>query len=180
MKWGYWGTKPKFDQAGTPLGTTPVETNVHLGTWVAGTVAKEDNVEIPLSGTATYNGDAFGNVTRVVSGTTQQYLASGDLELNWNFGSRQGDMTISNFDGQTFGSGPGGLTAGAPNTGDPNLFSGALNDGAGLSGSASGAFTLGPDNPTLPTPQGVIGAFDVNGTVGGEAYSAAGSFLGSQ
>jgi hypothetical protein len=89
-------------------------------------------------------------------------------------------MTVSNFDGLTFGSGSGGLAAtSVQNSGDPNLFSGALSDGAGLTGSASGAFTLDTTNP-LPTPNGVMGAFDVNGTVGADAYSATGNFLGSQ
>jgi trimeric autotransporter adhesin len=169
MKWGYWGTKPKFDSA------TPVETNVHLGTWVAGKVANEDaaNVEIPLTGNATYNGHAVGNVTNAGN----QYLAAGDLELNWDFAARSGDMTISNFDGLTFGTVAGGLTpSNAAGSGSPAEFGGALS-GSGLTGSASGAFTLGPLNPTLETPQGVMGAFDVtNGT----DYSASGTFMGAQ
>jgi hypothetical protein len=184
MKWGYWGTKPKFDAA---LPTPAVETNVHLGTWVAGKVANEDalNVEIPVTGNATYNGHAVGNVTRDVGnlGTTvQQYVAAGDLQLNWDFGDRKGDMTISNFDGLTLSSGFEGLTtpAGSQNSGTPNAFSGDLSAGVGLTGSASGAFTLGPDNPTLPTPQGVMGAFDINGINGADGYSAAGTFMGQQ
>jgi hypothetical protein len=167
MKWGYWGTKPKFDSA-----TTPVETNVHLGTWVAGKVAQE--VDLPSMGSATYNGHAVGNVTNAGN----QYLAAGDLNLTWNFQNRNGEMTISDFDGKIFGSGPGGLTVpGLPGPNDPAAFAGNLT-GSGLTGTASGAFTLDSANPMLDgTPNGVMGAFDVgNGT----DYSAAGTFMGQQ
>lgn len=180
MKWGYWGTKPNFDNA-----TVPVEANVHLGTWAgANKIAKEDvaGVEIPPSGTATYNGDVWGDVTKTVAGNVQRYTASGDLNMTWDFATRDGQLNINNFDGLNITSGPGGMTAvNGPGTGSPAEFDGNLTDGASLAGSASGAFALGPLNPgSLATPQGVIGAFDVNGTVSGDPYSAAGSFIGAQ
>jgi hypothetical protein len=172
MKWGYWGTKPKFDSA-----TAPVEANVHLGTWVAGKVAQE--VELPTSGLATFDGHAVGNVTRNAGGAVQQYLAAGNLNLQWDFAARNGTMNISNFDGLNLtGSMAGTNALPNPPTTDPNAFNGALGDALhpGLAGSATGAFTLDGNSDA----KGVLGAFDLNGIRDGDGYSAAGTFMGQQ
>jgi hypothetical protein len=177
LKWGYWGTRPTFDRDAGGI----VTANVHTGTWAAGTVAQE--VELPTTGSATYDGHAVGNVTRDVGnagGDIRQYLAAGDLHLEWNFGSRSGAMNVNNFDGLNLSGAMTGTNLGAP-TANPNAFAGALTDGAGVGGTANGAFV----SPVVgAAPLGVLGAFDVRGTVDmgatTDGISAGGVFVGER
>ena len=84
--------------------------------------------------------------------------------MDYDFGARSGQLTISNFDDRSFG----GTMTGAP---ADNRFSGALS-GSGLSGAAVGSFARGPNSAA----DGVLGTFNV----GGGGYSATGTFMGSQ
>lgn len=83
-------------------------------------------VNLPTTGTGSYNGTAVGSV---INGAAS-YTASGGFSASYNFGSQTGNMTISNFDNKTFG-GPIAGTSGA--------YSATLS-GSGLTGSAGGRF----------------------------------------
>jgi hypothetical protein len=189
LQWGAWGTRVEF---GNGEGQGFVD-NIHLGWWVAGDVI--DNSDLPTDASASYAGHVIGNVaTNIGNNGWQTYVATGDLDMNWNFNSRSGDLTISRFDQSIT---PGGLSfAGAMSapgelaTGK-NQFSGSLSlatelpanlsDLNGMTGSATGSFVRGPSNfnngspISGSTPQGVIG----NWHVGSERYSATGIFAGS-
>jgi trimeric autotransporter adhesin len=124
-------------------------------------------------GSASYQGHAVGNVARDFNGTTHQYLAAGQFQLDWNFSSRTGSAQINNFDGMSFSSGPGGLASvTTPNSDDLNRFSGGLSGGNGISGGLSGSFVRGPQDLT----KGVIGDFHLSGS----GFSAAGIVAGQK
>jgi endoglucanase len=147
------------------------------GWWVAGQVAL--NSELPTSGTATYAGSAVGDVANNLSGSGwQNYVASGDMNMNWNFASRSGNLSISGFDKSVT---PAGLSFGGPMTApgqlasSPNQFSGTLS-GTGvagaLSGSANGSFVKGLSDPAA----NVMGNFNV----ANQRYIANGIFAGAK
>ena len=80
--------------------------DVHLGWWVAGDVI--DNSDLPTDASASYGGHVIGNVsTNIGSNGWHTYVATGDMDMNWDFNSRSGDLTISKFDQSIT---PGGLT----------------------------------------------------------------------
>jgi hypothetical protein len=83
-------------------------------------------VNLPTTGTGSYNGTAVGSV---INGAAS-YTASGGFSASYNFGSQAGNMTISNFDNKTFG---------GPITGTSGAYSATLS-GSGLTGSAGGRF----------------------------------------
>jgi hypothetical protein len=135
---------------------------VHLGTWVAGDISNEADLPTSL-GDASYAGHVVGNVTRNIGGTDYQYIAGGGFNMNWDFNTRTGTASISDFDG---------INASA-NISDTSL-SGALNSFAGglngtdsltdnvdtsVTGGLNGSFVSGP----AESAQGVIGSFDLVG-----------------
>jgi hypothetical protein len=83
-------------------------------------------VNLPTTGTGSYNGTAVGSV---INGAAS-YTASGGFSASYNFGSQAGNMTVSNFDNKTFG---------GPITGTSGAYSATLS-GSGLTGSAGGRF----------------------------------------
>ncbi len=85
-------------------------------------------------GTATYAGDAIGTVSTI---NGQQYTATGDLDMSWNFGTRSGRLDITDFDGKDFGG-----TMLAPGRAQ---FAGALTGAGGLVGATNGSF-VGADS----------------------------------
>ncbi len=116
-----------------------------------------------MIGRAAYGGHAVGNV---VNGA-DQYVAAGNLDMSWDFGRRDGRLTISDFDSRTF-SGTMNAAAGSPN------FSGAL-AGADIAGGATGSFVDGPRGfGASGAAGGVMGAFAVDGS----GFSATGIFAG--
>ena len=93
--------------------------------------------------------------------------------MNWFFEQRAGDLTISNFDGRSYGTGELGLTQ--PSL-DINRFTGSLTQFNGpqltnLSGNATGSFFRRPQSPA----QGVGGNFHLRAN----DYKATGIFAGS-
>ncbi len=158
MKWGWWGSQTQFEDSTQPSGQRT--DFVHLGTWAIGDLPRGD--ELPLNGTATYNGHAVGNVSVSSPGSTAQYVAVGDMQMTYDFAERAGSLEINNFDGRDMS----GTMFGSMGV---NGFEGSLS-GLGLEGSASGAFARGPAS----VAQGVLGSFDVTGP----GYNAVGSFLG--
>ena len=132
-----------------------VTKDVQLGWWIAGDVVT--STRLPTTGSATYAGDAIGNVNN----NGKQYVATGDMDMSWNFGKRSGRLDITHFDGKDFGGplcGAGLLCA----KGD-NHFVGVLS-GSGVAGTAAGSF-VHPHNWQRQTrqPDGVIGNFGVTG-----------------
>jgi hypothetical protein len=155
LEWGYWGGKRQYFDA--DAGVTREEF-YHLGTWVAGDISNE--ADLPSDGSATYSGHAVGDVTRTINGVDNQYVAGGGFDMTWDFGTRMGTATISDFDG---------ITASAPVTDTSianaaNSFAGSFSGtdsigGNSVTGGLNGSFVTGPDG----TDQGVIGSFDFAG-----------------
>ncbi|WMS41152.1 hypothetical protein RDV64_13785 [Acuticoccus sp. MNP-M23] len=164
MEWGWWGTSTEFEGEGLPPGRNDV---AHLGTWVAGDITPD--AELPTTGTGSYAGHAVGTVVANQPGAGKaRYVAAGQLRVNYDFGSRSGDLAITKFDGRSFG---GRISGGVGRNGVRNRFGGNLT-GKGLTGSVDGAFARGPKG----SAQGVLGAFNVRGS----GYRATGNFLGER
>lgn len=171
IQWGWWGTRVRT--AENPGAGVSEERNdfVHMGTWVAGDISTYDEVyggPLPFGGSATYQGTALGNVARDMGdGTTAKYIASGDFDMDFDFNTRTGNATISNFDGIT-------VTAALSDTSTPQdaLFGGDLSGtnpyyAGTVDGRLDGAFVN--DGPNVAA--GVIGNFNFSGT----GYTAVGT-----
>jgi len=157
IKWGTWGARLDYQN----YNQQNVTEDVHLGWWIAGEVVSPS--DMPTKGTATYAGDAIGNVASKSGGVWDQYVATGDMSMNWNFGLRSGLLKIENFDNKNFS----GIMV-APGKVE---FGGAL-AGSGVAGTATGAFVgTNPGN----APGGVIGNFGV----GNSSWKATGIFGGT-
>ena len=170
IKWGAWGSRVTHnDHTGQA-----VTNDVHLGWWIAGDIAT--NAQLPITGSASYEGDAIGTVaSKSANGTWNQYVATGDLDMSWNFASRKGQLDITNFDGRSFGGdicGKGFLCI----KGD-NHFVGDLKGANNIRGLAAGSF-VGPVQADghAGKPSGVIGNFGV----GNDTWKANGIFGGTR
>lgn len=185
IQWGWWGTR---------LSTGPEDESrqdyVHMGTWVAGEVSTDEEIDdMPFSGEVYYQGTAMGSVSRTTDDGVATYIAKGDLFMGYNFESRTGGVDISNFDSSE--EMPGGVYLHADvaenSSIQSNLFSGALtgdnlytseDTDDILSGSLQGAFVNNP-NAVLGAPNvaaGIIGDFSFGGT----GVSAVGTIAGVQ
>lgn len=179
IRWGFWG----FSATDIPYVSNDVDVDF-AGTWVTGdltTRAQLDNLAALSEENidAYYSGDVVGNVHN--GNTNENYVATGDLLMNWNFGGRTGHVGVSGFDisdddyiGKSFGydvSTPGQSTA----------FSGNLDDSSsteGIYGSVQGAFV----NNGTTAAGGVIGNFNYveQPYESFPTYSASGIFIGDQ
>jgi hypothetical protein len=111
LEWGVFGAEVNFEDTNDQ--EQLVNRNAHIhGFWVAGDIVPDDDIDYlaALNATATYEGDAIGQVTTDLfakpgetAPSQQTYTARGDMEMSWNFRDRSGDMTISKFDQQHFG-----------------------------------------------------------------------------
>ena len=88
------------------------------------------------------------------------YVAAGDLEMHWDFACRNGELTISNFDNQSFTTGAHGLTQ-IPGI---NQFCGAFTGLPNGIGGAIGSFADNVVNNQVVKAGGVLGNFYVNET----------------
>jgi hypothetical protein len=169
MQWGWWAGEVQNNSSGS----SPRER--FIGTWVAGTLPNAS--EIPMSGTATFNGHAIGSVSSNVG----SYVAAGNYQQNWNFASASGTATISNFDrggapgaaGMTISGAivaPGGVSN-QVSFQSPSI--GSFN-GGGVAGAIAGSFykNVRTNDPIA----GVGGSFAASGTVNGGAYKVGGTF----
>jgi hypothetical protein len=199
LKWGIFGAMASFeDQPGEADG--PIQHVMVLGFFAAGDILPIG--QLPLTGTASYAGDVIATVSTNLFDGWETYVATGDLEMNWNFGSRDGRLDITNFDTDHFGDDglsftgsmcAPGVTSCGTNTPGGNHFGGKLtgelpatvgyqvNEARDLSGFALGSFVRGPSNFDVngvainrSVPQGVIG----NWAVGNDRYMASGIFAG--
>jgi hypothetical protein len=136
-----------------------------FGWWIAGDVI--DNSDLPTKGTASYAGDAIGNISRLNEGQWLTYVATGDMDMTWNFNNRSGVLHIKNFDGLNF-NGNMNMPIGG------SRFSGDLTGSNATSGSATGAFVNDGTHTGGANPPGVIGNFGARGN----DYQASGVFGG--
>ncbi len=153
LQWGWWISDITHND---PMSSTPNQRDrVHMATWVAGelpTVA-----EIPMSGTATFGGHAAANVNNNGS----RYVAFGSFSQSWNFATKTGNVTISNFDNIA-------PISGAVSAANGRDFTGTLSAAGGFTGSLNGSFFKGGGDPTNASG----GNFSLVNT----GYSAAGTF----
>ena len=155
LSWGWWSGDISYDNPGYRQGQRD---RLNLATYVAGKLTNV--VQLPNTGTATFNGHAIGSV---INGNSQ-YVTAGTYPNVWSFQTQRGQVTIGNFDGATY-SGTAALTAGTVQ------FTGPLT-GAGRTGSVSGAFMSSPTNPVA----GQAGNFNITGS----GYRAGGTFAGQK
>ncbi|SJZ30428.1 FecR family protein [Enhydrobacter aerosaccus] len=152
LSWGFWGGDIRYGAHGSN-----VTDRINLATYVAGTLTSA--VQMPNTGTATYVGDMVGNVRN--GGAS--YVAVGGYTNQWNFATRTGAVSISNFDGTSYRGG----TAMVGNT--PQFTGGfAATNSTGRVGTLNGAFF---NNGAVPAA-GQAGSFGVTGP----NYTAAGTF----
>ncbi len=181
IKWGFWDASVSYGE-----GNTAGSDSFNNGLWVAGTLATVGEIDTlaATGGTATYAGTAIGNVARLDPELGwMKYQATGDMHMDWNFGQRSGDLTISEFD-KSPAFLPDGLsvsgkmiTPGQIDTTSLNKhqFGGVLT-GSGLVGAATGSFVKNGDNVAA----GVIGNWGAGGIVNQKPYEVIGIFGGRQ
>ncbi|PTW62069.1 FecR family protein [Breoghania corrubedonensis] len=176
MHWGYWGARLESGATGDDpidFGSDDKRRDYfHLATWVAGDLPSAASIRDLGDTSATYTGHAVGNVVNTAGGITSKYLASGSLEVNWNFAARNGALSINDFDGGRFSA----TTAIADTVLDDtaiNRFQGT-NTAGGATFTAHGSFAAGPSDVAA----GVLGAFSYTETSGD--YQAAGTFMGQR
>jgi hypothetical protein len=156
VTWGVW-------QATLEAPSTQKSLDVPLALWVAG---KLPNVTDPSpTGTATFSGTALG----LVQNQSQSYAATGAFTNVYSFTNRTGNVSISNFDGKSFGG-----QVNAISSTDWRSYSGSLS-GSNLNGSINGSFYGNRDaNGQLQQPRETAGNFNVKN----QGYSASGIFVG--
>ena len=118
------------------------------------------SLQMPQTGTATYNGTMIGNVQN----GNNAYVGTGTYNMNWSFQSRAGTFGAT-FDGTSYG---GGAVA-APGSGGVNFVGAFANSNVSRVGVLNGSF-FGPQ------AQNQGGSF----AIGGAAYKASGIFAGQQ
>jgi hypothetical protein len=151
LTWGVWATS--F--------TDPRNPNRHydtIGNYVAGKLTSA--VQMPTTGSATYN----GAMTGLVRDHGSYRAGTGDFQLNWNFANRGGNFA-GGFDGRNFN---GTMHAGAAS---PQSYSGTVS-GSGVSGPVNGAFAQSSTDPVAYT----LGNFSLNGP----RYKASGVYAGQR
>ena len=153
LTWGWWSTDTTI-KSGPNAGD---KVGVNMGTYVAGQPTTA--IQMPQTGTATYNGFMVGNVKNGAN----SYIGSGNYTMNYNYGARLGGTSMQ-FDNRSYG----GVVAGTNSSG--TNFAGAFT-GGGRVGSMSGSF-YGPDAAN----QG--GAFSIG--TNNSNYKASGIFAGQK
>ncbi len=177
IDWGWWGTRVETDANPDAGVSNERQDFVHMGTWVAGKISSEAEIEdivdgstdIPFGATVYYSGTVMGNVALQTEGGTAQYIATGDINASYNFNNRSGGVNIVKFDNNVNLSGALGETDSLNSA----LIGGALtgnnvytaNPYDNLSGSFSGAFVNNPAATSGPNvAAGMIGNFSFKGT----------------
>jgi FecR protein len=156
MTWGWWQTTYR---SGLGAGQT---NTVRSAPYVAGTLATA--VQLPMTGTATYNGFMVGNVQN----GSQFYNAAGSYSSSWSFQNRAGSFNAS-FDNRSYV----GAIAATPGTGGVSFVGGMVGTG-GLVGTLSGSFFSGGGDAAKY--QG--GAFTIGQN--SSSYKASGVFAGQR
>jgi hypothetical protein len=160
IDWGWWGTRVRVDASGTEIPSERTD-YVHMGTWVAGQLT--DPTDLPTSGIVNYSGTALGTMTRDVAGSVHKYIASGTMDMSFDFYSRSGQVDIGNFDGVTT----------SANVSQPSLTQNFVTGnfaGGGVIGTVDAAFV---DAGTAKAA-GVVGGFHFEGA----GFNAVGTIAG--
>jgi hypothetical protein len=99
VRWGFWGFSV------SQLGVGDVQGDVDfMGTWIQGDLTTEAQLtglagQSQVGMDAFYSGDAVGNVHNNADGEGgANYVATGKMEMTWNFGRRNGRVDITGFD----------------------------------------------------------------------------------
>jgi hypothetical protein len=168
MNWGAFGTIMTFGSNADP--DNFIDT-ISPGWWITAKIPSA--ADLPQTGTATYNGTAVGSV---VVGSGPAYVAAGDLGMDWNFASRKGTLSISNFDANSQ-NGPLNVSGPMSAPRQVNRFSGSLSGMAGIAGSVSGgaygSFAARGNDPAA----GIIGNWHASNNTN---YRATGIFGASR
>jgi hypothetical protein len=154
LNWGVWASS-----ALDPRNNGTIYTAV--GTYVAGT----PTVQLPMTGSASYNGVMAGFAQG--GGNAAPYFASGSYQNVWNFQNRAGAFNGS-FDGRSY-SGMTQATGGAGST----TFAGNFSGGS-RSGSLNGGFFASPSDAAKYQ----AGSFSIGNN--GSGYQASGIFAGQR
>jgi hypothetical protein len=157
LTWGQWATAISYP-ANYRRGQIDI---VSASPYVAGTMTTQ--VQMPQTGSATYNGSMMGNVWNQGS----QYSATGSYSSSWGFATRAGSFNAS-FDGTSYA---GSASAGSGSGG--TSFTGSFS-GGGRSGNLSGAFFSSPTDAAKYQ----AGAFTIGAN--NTTYKAAGAFAGQR
>ena len=161
-QWGYWGGDLLTGNANNDL-VSRVD-HGHINFWVAGvpTSVGDLNTLASQSAVGTYTGHAIGSVFNAGS----NYVAVGGFNGIYNFGTKIGTMTVSNFDGNPALSVSGSAPLDAAGKYTFNLSQ------TGVTGSINGSF-FGPKAAETG------GNFAFQRTIGA-TYIASGIFAGKQ
>jgi len=175
LKWGAWLANLDFQTNQGVSGETPTHQVQVAGWFVSGDLPTIG--QLPTRGTATYAGTALGTAAIQNCEGWQTFVASGNVNMTWDFRERSGTLAISNFTGPT---GPetqlpvlnvSGTMNMPGQLSEINKFSGPLGGTSGgdpISGNAVGSFAAnGTDRAA-----GVIGNFNA----GNDTYRASGVF----
>jgi hypothetical protein len=158
-RWGFWSAD---NYRSNPDLTTETD-RAHLMTWVAGRLATP--AEIPVSGSAVYNGFVVGSFKNV----SDEYVAAGNFQANVNFAAGA-TVSIPSLDGRAYS----GSVARTPGQ---NELTGILTGTGGANMAINGAFFRGATDPV----KDVAGRFSVTASpVGAFNYIGAGVFAGSR
>src|SRR5262245_32543839 len=162
-RWGFWSA----DNDRSNANLTTESDRAHLMTWVAGRLATP--AEIPVSGTAVYNGFVIGSFSSNPT-LSNQYVAAGNFQANVDFGSGA-TLSIPSLDGRAY-SGSVSRTPGQ------NELAGTLTGTGGANMAINGAFFRGATDPV----KDVAGRFSVTANPSGSTfnYIGAGIFAGSR
>jgi hypothetical protein len=156
-RWGFWSaTVQRFGVTGTAY------TDDLRGTWVAGPTTPE--LEIPTSGTATYQGHVIASIR---NGASVDTVAAGNLTNSFNFATRTGAVSVNNLDGRTYT----GAVSLVPTT---SYFAGSLT-ATDAEMSMIGNFVASPTDP-VKEMAGQVGIHSLNGS----PYAGSGIFAASR
>jgi hypothetical protein len=145
LDWGLWSAKGSINYGGIGI-ALDVE-----GQWATGditTPAQLDQLAQLQTTTATFEGTAIGTVSPDIFATGNTYTAAGDLNMTWNFATRDGQLDVTGFDGRDFG---GAMTAPPGENG----FGGFIDDNNNGFGFAQGVFVNDGPKPA----EGIMGNF---------------------
>jgi hypothetical protein len=155
LSWGFWSSNINYS-GGYRNGQTD---NVNLGSYVVGQLTT--SVQMPHTGSATYNGFMIGNVQN----GNNAYVGTGNYQMGWNYAARAGTFGAT-FDGTNYAGGVVATNRSGTNFG--GLFAnGNLSRIGALTGSFFG-----------PQAQNQGGAFTIG--TNGSSYKASGIFAGQR
>ena len=163
LKWGYWtGQLNQVNSTDTAITRSD---RAFINTFVAGvpTSAADLNTLQASAITGTYTGHAIGSVFNNGS----SYVAAGNFNASYNFGTQNASFAISNFDGKSFAA-----TGRVPLTG-ANYAATFGGTAVGFNGRLNGTF-YGP----MAAETG--GTFAVQSVPGATPYLASGIFAGKR